>query len=402
MKPTRVVHKMAWLALALALLAVLALPAGPALAQEDDANAVTFSGVIDSIAPDQWSVAGQALVITPRTIIRSAGVPQPGMWAEVLAVRDGETLTARRIIVALPEMRLRGQISFIPEGRIGEWIIGGQPFQVSDATMISDRGGPVVVGAWAQVAAREQGGDLAAQRIHAIDPLTAVEVMGAIQALGANAWTVSGIDLAVDGETLIDGEPQVGLLAMAAAELQADNSLLALRIRVLWQERGGPQPPVTQTGVIEQMPPNGLVGRWIVAGTNVVVSRNTLINQGAGAAVVGAEVQVTGRQADSSAVVAREIVVLSSPLTGEPVRFQGRIVSLPENGLLGEWTIGDRQVQVTENTRIEGERFVRPGARVQVWGLRQPTGEIIATHLVVHPWRPGEGSIDAAVDTTTN
>jgi hypothetical protein len=59
-------------------------------------------------------------------------------------------------------------------------------------------------------------------------------------------------------------------------------------------------------------------------------------------------------------------------------------------------------VQVTENTRIQGERFVRLGAIVQVWGLRQPTGEIIGTHLVVHPWRPGDGSIDGAVDTTTN
>jgi hypothetical protein len=402
MNRKRQLRTLAGLALALALVLPLILSAAPAQAQEDvDANAVMWNGVIDSIAPDQWVIAGQAVTISPRTIIRTTGTPAPGMWAEVQAARDGATLTARRITVIPPEMRLRGEISLIPEGRIGTWIVGGQPFEVTADTAISDRGGPVVVGAWAQVIALEQGGALVAQRIRAIDPLPAVEVYGALQALG-DSWTLSGIDLAVDEETLINGEPRVGLLANAAAALQADNSLLALRIRVLWQEPGGPQPPVTLTGVIEQMPPNGVVGRWIVNGVNVVVSRNTLINQGAGAAVVGAEVQVSGHQADGGAVVAREIVVLNSPVSGEPVRFQGRIRSLPENGLLGVWTIGDRQVQVTANTRIEGERFVRLGARVQVWGLRQPGGEIVGVHLIVHPWRPGEESIDEAVDTTTN
>lgn len=398
MKLKRQARPMAWLALMLAMIFALVLPAGPALAQEDEeANAVRWSGVIDSVAAEQWVVAGQPVVIGPRTIIRVTGVLQPGMWAEVQAVRDGDTLTARRITVTPPEMHLRGQISFIPDGRIGVWIIGGQPFQVTADTFISERGGPVVVGAWAQVVALEENGARVAQRIRAIDPLPAVEVFGAIQAFDAASWTISGIELAIDADTLVGGEPRVGLLAQATAELQPDGSLLALRIRVLWQEPGGPLPPVTLTGVVEQMPPNGVVGRWIVDGTNVVVSRNTLIDQRNGMAVVGAEVQVTGQQADG-VVVAREIVVLNSPVSGEPVRFQGRIQGLPQNGLLGAWNIAGRTVLVTENTRLLGERFVRIGAMVQVWGLRQPNGEIAATSLVVHPWRPGEGSIELGGD----
>ena len=403
MKHTKHARTMAWLVMALALLAGLGLPAGPALAQEDmEANAVQWSGVIDSVAAGQWVVAGQAVDIGPRTIIRITGVLEPGMWADVQAVRDGDTLTARRILVVPPEMRLRGEITFIPEGRIGTWIIGGQPFEVTPDTTISDRGGPVVVGAWGQVSALEENGVLTAQRIRAIDPLPAVEVMGAIQVFDDTQWTISGIDLAIDADTLISGQPRVGLLAQAAAGLQTDNSLLALRIRVLWQEHGGPQPPVTLTGVIEQMPPHGLVGRWIVDGVNVVVSRNTLINQANGMAVVGAEIQVTGHQADGAVVVAREIIVLSSPISGQPVRFQGRIQGLPDNGLLGVWTIGGRQVTVNEDTRLQGERFVRIGAMAQVWGLQQPSGEIVATNLVVHPWRPGDGSIDLSVDEASD
>jgi hypothetical protein len=151
-------------------------------------------------------------------------------------------------------------------------------------------------------------------------------------------------------------------------------------------------------GFIEQMPPNGEVGQWIVDSVNVVVSRNTLINQDEGMAVVGAEVRVIGQQADAT-VVAREIIVLDSPVTGERVRFQGRITGWPDDGLLGDWTIADQTVQVTENTTLQGERFVRLGAVAQVWGLRQPSGQVVATNLVVHPWRPGAASIDLPVNS---
>ena len=399
MKHTHRMHTIAGLAMALALVFSLVLPAGPALAQEEgDAYAVQWSGVIDSVSDEQWTVAGQAVTITPATIIRATGTLEPGMWADVQAMRDGDTLFARRITVSPPEMRLRGEISFIPDGGIGQWIVGGQPFEVTADTAISERGGPVEVGAWAQVSALETDDGLAAQRIRAIDPLPSVEVYGAIQAFDAAGWTVSGIDLAIDGETLFSGEPRVGLLANAAAALQDDNSLLALRIRVLWQEHGGPQPPITLTGVIEQIPPNGVVGRWMVAGINVVVSRNTLINENNGMAVVGAEVTVLGQLADSSTIVAREIVVLTSPASGERVHFEGRIQALPDGGLLGEWIIADQTVQVTENTRLLGERFVRIGAIAQVWGLRQPSGVVYATNMVVHPWRPGGESIDLSID----
>jgi hypothetical protein len=397
MKHTYHVHAIAGLAIALALVVFLVLPVGPALAQEDDASAVQWSGVIDAIAADQWIVAGQVVAISPTTIIPVTGALEPGMWADVQAIGDGDTLVARRITVSPPEMRLRGEISFIPEGGIGEWIIGGQPFQVTDDTAISDRGGPVEVGAWAQVSALETEDGLTAQRIRAIDPLPAVEVYGAIQAFSDVQWTISGIDLAINSDTLISSEPRVGLLANAAAALQTDDSLLALRIRVLWQEHGGPQPPTTLTGVIEQMPPNGQVGQWIVAGLNVVVSRNTQINQSNGMAVVGAEVTVIGHQADGT-IVAREIVVINSPVAGEPVRFQGRIEALPDNGLLGAWIIDGRTVQVTENTSVLGERFARVGAVAQVWGMLQPSGEVVATNLVIHPWRPGGASIDQPVD----
>ena len=186
------------------------------------------------------------------------------------------------------------------------------------------------------------------------------------------------------------------VLAMAAAELQPDNSLLMLRVRVMWQDRGATHPPVTLTGLIQQLPPHGLTGRWMVDGQQLAVSRNTLIDQRNGLAVVGAEVRVDGWQ-DGDVVVAREIIVISSPEPGlQRVHFTGPIRRLPDNGLLGLWMVDGRQVRVTEQTRIQGERFVRIGAMAQVWGLRNEEGQIVAATIEVHPPRPGEVIITPA------
>ena len=389
--------RLPWLLMILALLTAFVLPASAVIAAEETAG-VQFSGVIDAIAPEAWTVAGETLAITGDTVVViTTGNAAPGMWAEVRAVReDDDTLTARRINVMPPEMRLRGEATFIPDGRVGEWIIGGQPFLVDEDTRISDRGGPVIVGAWLQVAAVEEGSALKAVRIRAIEPLPHVEVMGAIQAFGDTSWTLSSIVLAADEDTLVQGEPQTGLLAMAAAELQPDNSLLMLRVRVMWQDRGATHPPVTLTGLIQQLPPHGLTGRWMVDGQQLAVSRNTLIDQRNGLAVVGAEVRVDGWQ-DGDVVVAREIIVISSPEPGlQRVHFTGPIRRLPDNGLLGLWMVDGRQVRVTEQTRIQGERFVRIGAMAQVWGLRNEEGQIVAATIEVHPPRPGEVIITPA------
>lgn len=391
--------RLPWLLMILALLTAFVLPASVVNADEPP-DGVQFSGVIDAVAPDSWTVAGQVIAITDDTVVViSTGNAEPGMWAEVRAVRAADdSLTARRINVMPPEMRLRGVVTVIPDGRLGEWIVGGQAFLIDENTQISDRGGPVEIGAWVQVAAVQEGDTLTAVRIRAIDPLPHVEVMGAIQAFSATAWTLSGIPLTVDANSLIQGDPQNGLLAMAAAELQADNSLLMLRVRVMWQERGGPRPPVTLTGLIEQLPPQGLNGHWVVDGQHVSVSRNTLIDQRNGLAVVGAEVRVNGWQ-DGEAVVAREIVVISSPEPGvQRVRFTGPIRQLPANGLLGLWVVDGREVRVTAQTRIQGERFVRLGAIARVWGLRNQAGQVLATTIEVHPPRPGEVVIPPVAD----
>lgn len=403
MKHTLLRSRLPWLLALVALLAGFLIPAGATLAQEDDPSAVLFSGVIEAITPDSWTIGGQDVAIDGDTlVVITTGNAEVGMWADVRAKREeDDSLTGRRIAVIPPEMRLRGEVTVIPAGLLGEWTIGGQIFLVDADTQIGNRGGPVAVGAWVQVAAVQEGDVLRAVRIRTIDPLSHVEVVGAIQAFDATSWTISGVQLALDGDTLIQGAPAVGLLANGGAEQQPDDSLLALRLRVKWEEFSGPHPPVTVTGVIEELPPDGLTGRWVVDGHNVAVLRNTLIDQRNGLAVVGAEVRIEGRQ-NGDAVVAREIVVITSPEPGlERVRFSGPIRRLPDHGLMGVWMVDGHAVRVNESTRIVGERFVRVGAIARVWGIVKPDGTVVATTIAVRPPRPGEATATPGEATIT-
>ena len=103
-----------------------------------------------------------------------------------------------------------------------------------------------------------------------------------------------------------------------------------------------------------------------------------------GLAEVGARVHVTGWQV-ADQIVATTITVLTSPAGGGGRLFnlRGHIEALPENGLLGTWTISGQQVQVTRQTRIHGEEQVRLGAPVEAGGLQYQNGIRLTTWLRV-------------------
>ena len=377
-----------WLLGAALLAAAVFLPiAAPARADEMGQNDVMFSGVLDSFSDDAWVVAGQALVVDSHTHIRlTAGPAEPGMWADVRATRqEDDSLLARQIVVRRPEVRLKGMVADKPEDTVGNWIIAGQTIVVNADTRISTRGGPVEEGRWVEVFAEESSNPtgLLALRIRAIRPQPAVEILGAIQAFAADSWTLSTIPLAVDAETLIAGEPQVSLLTHAAAELQDDGSLRALRLRVAWTEHDGSRPDIAFTGVVEALPAEGLEGLWTVSGRAVLVTAATAINQDKGPAEVGASVHVVGRQ-EGDQITAMRISVLDCP--GECpqiVHLRGRIQDLPGQGLLVLWMIDVHQVLVTPRTRLAGARLARIGAWAEVGAFQPDTGPLTAVWLRV-------------------
>ena len=371
------IHKWnAWLiVLALAVITFL-----PAQAETETPRFdVKFSGVI-TVAPatgypvGAWKVAGQDIVVTAATrVLPKSPAATAGMWADVTAKRQADgKLLALQITVMPPEIRIKGPIQAKPAdpNGLGDWTIAGLTITVTDKTKISDRGGPLDVGDWAEVYAIRDGGKLVAVRMRGIETQPDVEIFGAIEAFSATSWTLSGIVLAANTDTLIQGDPAVGLLAHAAASLQSDGSLLALRVRVAINQPGGRHNPLEFNGPVEKLPDHGLVGEWTVSGKPVVVSASTAINQEQGLVVVDAQVHVVGWQIGDR-IMAIQIVVLASPAPGgQFVRFRGPIEELPANGLIGLWKIGGRIVKVTEETRIENASRAKGDAIAEVGGIK--------------------------------
>ncbi len=371
---------------AILLLAVTLLPSVSAVAETEAPFSVKFSGVIDVVpaaAGDPWQVAGYTVAVNEATRVRlTVGSAAAGMWADVMAQRlDDDSLLAQDIWVRPPEVRLKGLLTAKPDE--GPWTVAGQTIHITDETSVSQRSGPVEVGQWVEVhAVEEPAGILTAIRVRGIEAAEDAEVYGAIQSFGDAQWVLSSIALTATTDTLIVGEPQAGLLAQAAAEL-TDTGLSGRVFKVAWQEPNGNRQPVQLTGIIEALPDASLLGLWQVAGQAVEVRENTTIFQVKGLVEVGARVHVTGWQAEDR-IVATSITVLNgSSGNGRPFNLQGNIEALPESGLFGAWTIAGQEVQVTRQTRIHGEQFVRLGAPAEAGGLQYQNGVRVLTWLRV-------------------
>jgi hypothetical protein len=85
----------------------------------------------------------------------------------------------------------------------------------------------------------------------------------------------------------------VGAQVKVDGTLQPDGSISADRVEVQ-SGSGGGGGETSFKGIIQSMPPSGLIGDWQVAGITVHVFASTEIRQDKGQAVVGAQVEVKG------------------------------------------------------------------------------------------------------------
>jgi hypothetical protein len=258
---------------------------------------------------------------------------------------------------------------------------------------VSDRAGALVVGNWVEAVMTEDGGVLTAQQIFGIGEQDAVVVSGEIQEVTDEYWVISSIQLLIDAEgddqTLISGTPVVGLIGHAAAQQQEDDTLLAQVLRVAWIDRDALNPAVEFTGEVTAMDVTRLPRTITVETTDpamtytVRLMPNTRIHQEKGLLMVGATVYVSGWQFDMGDVLASEVTVLESPEEGGQFAiFRGVIESLPESGVVGEWTVGGKTVIVNEQTQLLGQA-PKVGAWAIGGGVEREDGSILAGRITV-------------------
>jgi hypothetical protein len=381
----------------IALAALALVPASPAAAVDLGFD-VRFTGVIKTVGSGTvaWVIGGQTLATDETTlVVKSVEPVTSGLWADVAAKKlaDGKLL-ARQITVRREQVRLRGVLTSKPQGNVGDWEIAGVVVKVTADTKIGSRSGEVATGKWVEAVMTEGGGVLTAIQILAVGDQDAVTVSGEIQQVKDDYWLVSGIKLLVqtgeDTGTLISGTPVVGLIAHAAAQLQDDDTLLADVLRVAWIDRTAIQPALKFTGTVTQMQAAPLPVGILEVTTkdpamtyNVVITPRTRVHQEKGLLVEGATVHVIGWQVDQSKVIANEITVLDSPEEGgEFAAFRGVIKSLPAEGKLGLWLVGEQQILVDVRTLLLGGTPT-VGAWVVGSGIERADGTILAGQITV-------------------
>jgi hypothetical protein len=193
-------------------------------------------------------------------------------------------------------------------------------------------------------------------------------------------WVIAGRNVQVNERTIINeaaGPAEVGAQVMVLAQVQADESLVAVMIRVLQQ-----RPPATITikGLVTDLGEDYLV----VNGLRIAITAQTVIH---GELSLGAAVVVRAKVlpgATPGAAVQLEAVIINVVENGWPHRrvmeFTGVVQSIePADANQQLWTIGERQVLVTEHTLLIGEPKV--GDTVLVRAVELPDGRLIAVQI---------------------
>ncbi len=323
---------------------IIVLPAGAALANGKNGGNFEIKGTIESLPAGpgftgDWVVSGRTVHVTSSTSIEQEhGTVRVGASVEVKGnQRSDGSVDATRIEVNPTnggdddgddndeDIHFSGTVETFPAGLIGDWRVGGRIIHVSTSTHIEQEIGPIAVGAFVQI----------------------------------------------EGPGLSDG-------SINATEIEVKSNV------------GGNDGRHELKGRIEHLPDTpGFVGTWIVSGRSVNVISSTNIKQEEALVAVGTLVEVSGTLESDNSITASRIETKSSfddsgNQNGDRAKFKGTVESRPGSGLIGDWIIGGRTVQVTASTRVKQQHGAATvGTRVKVKGVGQADGSVRADKLQV-------------------
>lgn len=216
------------------------LPSDLELQIEDGVEELEFSGEIQEMGPESWTVAGVSFLIDSGTEI------QPGLALgdevkvhaqlnaeDELTAREIEALSAKDTDLSDDDDRDETEFTG-PVESIGaeSWVIGGTTVAVSSSTEIK---GDLQIGDLAKVHASMVDGVLTAREIEPAedDDLDEAddedEFFGTVESISDGSWVIGGRTVAVTSSTEIKGNLQVGDLVKVHASM-VDGVLTAREI----------------------------------------------------------------------------------------------------------------------------------------------------------------------------
>ncbi len=313
---------------------------------------------------DVWTIGGRDFLVNTsiapdRSTTEIVGNPQIGDWVAVEGrVLPDDSYFADRIVL----LHRAEENRFVFTGTVDAmgdagWTISGRGVQVNGETDV-DAG--IEIGDRVEAAGVIlDDGTLLAERIRRVETDSLpFEFVGVVESIGDDAWTISGVEIAVDDHTEIKGDPGVGDLVKVEGRILPDGKWLAGEIEVVEED----ERRFEFTGTVEQIDP------WLVSGIHFDVSSRTEIDDGI---VVGSRAKVEGRVLDDGIWLAEEIELLDD----EPRRFE--FVGVVAR--VDPWIIGGLDIAVNDDTAIDDG--IKPGDMVRVKGVILVGGALLAEEI---------------------
>lgn len=295
---------------------------------------------------------------------------------------------------------LYGVITTLPiTGTNGTWEIGGRSILVTNTTEL--KGGPFSVGMNVKVHfVSKTDGTLEARQIeaknnddhHGGDNNHPAKGYGIVDALPAGPdfignWTITGVTYSVSTTTRLEntiapygGSFVVGMCVEFNYTTDANGARLATKIEGATNDvcgRVGGQNEGRDFGSVDQMPPTGFVGTWIIAGVTYDARSSTEFKEEHGVFGTGAFVEAA-YTVENGVRVAHSIKTHVPPGAGDDNR-SGRL----QHGTLqatGTWIISGRSYQITTATILNDTLApLVDGQAVTVNGYLDTTGNYVAT-----------------------
>ena len=355
-------------------------------AGDDDHNdKVEFYGLIEEMSASTWVVGSRTVHLTTSTELEQEHGPlQVGACAKVEGwpQTDGSVLATSIESKEMSEcgngtagmkFEFVGLVESMPSGgTAGVWTIGGQAVTVVATTRLKTENGPFQVGACVEVKGYEtNGGVKEATEIETEEPYKCGSTPGGDPGSGGSS----------DSDDSDSSEDSHGVLT---GQVKFD-------------------------GLIDQMPADGLLGEWIIAGRTVIVDAATKLETEYGQFAPAVCVEVKGRVVnDAGAIQAKEIETqrpgkCDAQMGMGKMEFYGVVQALPEDGLIGDWTVNETTVRVYATTKIEQEYGpVAIGSCVEVEGTVQADGSVDAREIEVKSSASGCSSSDPSWDESVS
>lgn len=394
----------------------------------DGPSGVRLTGKIESLPATgvvgNWTVAGRTIQVTSQTRIEiESGFPAiVGACVEIKGSAVGNTAIAATNIETRPAIKCEnatpsasveifGAVEQLPaSGVFGDWRVAGTIVRVNAQTKIEQDGGPVAVGACAEVkGTRNADNSLAATKIEISSGIGGcrpdepgsekeqLEFRGTVQtapAPGSQIWVISGRKVLVNSATALAPSGRslaAGSCVEVKGRLESDNSVSASRVQILGSgvctnglDR---QSDISFFGRITALPSDGLIGNWIVGGVVVAVTADTRFESENTVPAAGVCVEVKGDFGANNTVNARRISTKPASLCQQGTgsyRFEGAIQVFPASAIAGAWKIGGRDVVADANTVLDTAKGTPAlGACASVTGALQADSSVRATRIEV-------------------